>query len=241
VASHLVIIPTYNEADNISRMIDVVLALSVGFHVLVVDDGSPDGTADLVGHRCIQFPDRVFLLSRHEKNGVGMAYVAGFIWAQQAGYDFVYELDSDFSHPPEDLVVMAQLLSSRQADLVVGSRYIDGVRVINWPMKRLLLSYFASMYTRFWTRLPVQDTTAGFMGYRLRVMDCLALDRFQFRGYLFQIVMKFLVWKKGFVIREIPIIFSERRDGQTKMNASIFWEALVWVIFLPLIYQKYYR
>ncbi len=237
---HLVIVPTYNEADNIGRLIEVVMTLSSGgFHMLVVDDGSPDGTAHLVKSVVDQYPGRLFLLPRSGKLGIGTAYVAGFKWARETQYDFVYEMDADFSHPPEALIQMAELLESGHADLVIGSRYIDGVRVINWPMRRLLLSTCASMYTRWVTRLPILDTTAGFMGYRLSILDKIKLDRIQAKGYFFQILMKFLVWKMGFVLKEVPIIFYERRDGQTKLSSGIFWEALMSVLFLPLVYRKY--
>ncbi len=237
---HLVIVPTYNEADNLGRLIDVLMDISgPTFHLLVVDDGSPDGTAQIAKSAAHQHPGRIFVLERAGKLGIGTAYVAGFQWAIAQGYDFVYEMDADFSHPPEALATMAHTLVGGEADLVVGSRYIGGVRVINWPMRRLILSTCASRYARLVTGLPILDTTAGFMGYRTSIFSKIRLDRIQAKGYFFQILMKYLVWKLGYRLKEIPIVFHERRDGQTKLSSGIFWEALVSVLFLPLGYRRY--
>lgn len=236
---HLVIVPTYNEAENIERLISELLVLDESFHVLVVDDGSPDGTADLVLSSQGKFPGRVFLLTRPQKLGLGTAYILGFTWALQEKFDFIYEMDADFSHLPEDLYEMSRILIQNNVDLVVGSRYIGGVRIMNWPMRRLILSYGASIYTRWITGLPIFDSTAGFMGYRASIFKSIQLEKINAKGYFFQILMKYLVWKSGGVLQEYPIVFHERRDGQTKMSKSIIWEALISVAMLPLMYRKY--
>ena len=238
---HLVIVPTYNEAINITRLIQAILALGECYHILIVDDGSPDGTADLVSAQIATDPTRVFLLQRPRKMGLGTAYVAGFKWALSRQFDCVYEMDADFSHLPEDLKAMSLVLEAGETDLIVGSRYIGGVRIINWPMQRLILSYGASVYTRLLTRLPIFDSTAGFMGYRVSIFSKIDLDRVCARGYFFQILMKYLVWRLGGRMVEYPIVFHERRDGQTKMTKSIIWEALISVALLPFIYRRFLK
>jgi dolichol-phosphate mannosyltransferase len=237
--THLVIIPTYNEALTIERILKAVLDQGEHFQVLVIDDGSPDKTAQIVKEIAASLPNRVMLIERSHKMGIGTAYITGFKWALSQGKDFVYEMDADFSHPPQELNTMAQILESGQADLVIGSRYIDGVRVINWPMNRLLLSYFASVYARKVTGLPIWDTTAGFMGYNAQVLESLQLNKIQFKGYVFQIAMKYLAWKNKAKLKEIPITFYERQEGFTKLSSSIIWEAIFSVLLLPFRYKRY--
>ena len=229
----LVIIPTYNEIENISRMIDVVLALDGGFDMLVIDDGSPDGTAKVVRERQAEFPLRLHLIERAGKLGLGTAYIAGFHWALEHNYDYIFEMDCDFSHNPNDL----QRLYDRARegyDVVVGSRYVQGVNVINWPMSRLLMSYCASMYVRTITRMPVYDATAGFVCYSRRALKTLDLDRVQMKGYGFQIEMKYSTYKLGFKIKEVPIIFVDRKEGTSKMSSGIFGEAFWGVLKLKM-------
>ncbi len=219
----LVVIPTFNEADNIPRLLPAVLSQKPDIDILVVDDGSPDGTADLVR----QFQtgsDRVHLIVRRGKMGLGTAYVEGFRFAILHKYQFVFEMDADFSHDPAEIPNF--LKEIEQADLVIGSRYTNGVRVLNWPIKRLLLSYFANVYTRFMIGLPVHDATGGFKCYRRKVLEAIALDRIHSNGYAFQIEMSYKAWKKGFRLREIPIVFHDRRSGQSKMSRSIVYEAI---------------
>ena len=228
----LVIIPTYNEIENISRMIDTVLALDGGFHMLVIDDGSPDGTASVVKQRQAEFPDRLHLIERSGKLGLGTAYIAGFRWALEHDYDYVFEMDCDFSHNPQDL----QRLYERACegnDVVVGSRYVQGVNVINWPMSRLLMSYCASQYVRLITRMPVCDATAGFVCYSRRALQTLDLDRVKMKGYGFQIEMKYSAWRLGLKVSEVSIIFVDRVVGTSKMSSGIFGEAFWGVLKLP--------
>ncbi|MFI3328185.1 MAG: polyprenol monophosphomannose synthase [Rikenellaceae bacterium] len=227
----LVIIPTYNEIGNIARMIDAVMQLPVEFDLLVVDDGSPDGTAEVV--RQLNSP-RVHLMERSGKLGLGSAYIAGFKWALEKNYDYIYEMDCDFSHNPNDLVRLSETLTSKEADVVVGSRYVAGVNVVNWPMGRLLLSYFASMYVRIVTRMKVKDATAGFVGYSKEALSAIDLDRVKMQGYGFQIEMKYTAIKLGFKLRELSIIFTDRCEGVSKMSGGIFSEALFGVLALPL-------
>ncbi len=230
----IVIIPTYNEAENISRMIDVVLNLDGGvFDLLIIDDGSPDGTAEIVRRRAEFSDGRLHLITRGSKLGLGSAYIEGFKWALQHDYLYIYEMDCDFSHNPEDLIRLHEAVASG-ADVAVGSRYIEGVNVVNWPMSRLLLSYFASMYARFFTRIKVMDATAGFVCYHRRVLESIDLDGVQMQGYGFQIEMKYTAIKLGFALREVSIIFTERREGDSKMSGGIFGEALWGVMRLPL-------
>lgn len=230
----LVIIPTYNEIENISKMIDTVMALPDGFDVLVIDDGSPDGTADAVREKQSLFPGRVHLECRSGKLGLGTAYIKGFKWALERNYDYIIEMDADFSHNPADLTRLYHECKDKDADVAVGSRYITGVNVVNWPMGRVLMSYFASAYVRFITRMPLRDSTAGFVCYRRRVLEAINLDKVEFKGYAFQIEMKFTAYKKKFKIVEVPIIFINRQLGESKMNSSIFGEAVFGVIKLRL-------
>ncbi len=231
---NIVIIPTYNEAENISRMIDVVLNLDGGiFNLLIIDDGSPDGTARIAEELSTNYPNRVFIISRPSKMGLGSAYITGFKWALQHGYKYIYEMDCDFSHNPKDLIRLHEAITSG-ADVAVGSRYIEGVNVINWPMSRLLLSYFASLYVRTITRIKVMDATAGFVGYRREVLEGIDLDQVQMQGYGFQIEMKYTAIKLGYTLREVSIVFTERREGDSKMSGGIFGEALWGVLRLPL-------
>ena len=228
----LVIIPTYNEIDNISKMIDTVMALKGGYDMLVIDDGSPDGTAKVVKERQAEFPERLHLLERSGKLGLGTAYIMGFKWALERDYDYVFEMDCDFSHNPDDLERLYER-AEQGNDVVVGSRYVQGVNIINWPMSRLLLSYTASMYARYITRMPVCDATAGFVCYSRRALQTLDLDKVQMKGYGFQIEMKYSAWRLGLKVSEVSIIFTERREGVSKMNTGIFGEALFGVIKLP--------
>ena len=219
----LVVIPTYNEAENIPRLIPAVLSQAPNLEVLVVDDGSPDGTAGLV-RDMMSVDSRIHLLERSAKMGLGTAYVAGFKFAIEHGYDFVFEMDADFSHSPKELPNFLKKIVDY--DLVIGSRYINGVRVLNWPMQRLMLSYFANIYTRFITGLPVYDATGGFKCYRRTVLESIDLDKIKSNGYAFQIEISYKVWKKKFRLVEIPIIFLDRRSGTSKMSKSIVYEAV---------------
>lgn len=237
----LVIIPTYNEIENIANIIDAVMGLSVRFDVLVIDDGSPDGTADAVKQKMLQYPERIFLEQRSGKLGLGTAYIHGFKWALERKYEFVTEMDADFSHNPEDLPRLLTALKEQKADVAIGSRYKTGVNVVNWPMGRVLMSFYASMYVRMVTRMKVRDTTAGFVCWRRRVLEALELDRIEFKGYAFQIEMKFKAFKRGFRIVEVPIVFVNRVLGTSKMNGSIFGEAVFGVIKLRIksLFKKY--
>ena len=230
---NLVLIPTYNERENVSAMVDKVFSLPVDFDILVIDDGSPDGTADIVRERQKDYPDRLHLLCRKGKLGLGTAYLAGFRWGLERDYDYIIEMDCDFSHNPED---MPRLVAAAEegADVVIGSRYVQGVNVVNWPMSRLLMSYCASIYVRTVTGMPVHDATAGFVCYSRRVLECMDLDKVEMKGYGFQIEMKYSAWKLGFKIREVSIIFIDRVLGQSKMSSSIFGEAFFGVMKLRL-------
>ncbi len=230
----LVIIPTYNEIENIGNIIDAVMALPDGFDVLVIDDASPDGTQDAVRSKMEQYPGRVYMETRQGKLGLGTAYIHGFKWALSRRYDYVIEMDADFSHNPNDLPKLYHKCRDNGADVAIGSRYVSGVNVVNWPMQRVLMSYFASMYVRIITRMPLRDSTAGFVCYRAEVLRSLNLDKIQFKGYAFQIEMKFKSWFKKFKIVEVPIIFVNRQLGTSKMNSSIFGEAVFGVISLRL-------
>jgi len=227
----IVIIPTYNERENIAAMIAKVFSLPVPFDLLVIDDGSPDGTAAIVKEHQRKNSERLFLLERSGKQGLGTAYLAGFRWALSHGYDYVFEMDCDFSHDPDDLVRLYRAAVDG-ADMVIGSRYIAGVNVVNWPMKRLLMSYFASYYVRIMTGMPVRDATAGFVGYSRKVLETMDLDTIKMKGYGFQIEMKYTVWKLGFAVKEVSIIFTERREGESKMSGGIFREAFWGVVGL---------
>ena len=232
MASKLVLIPTYNEKENIENIIRTVFDLEGEFHILVIDDGSPDGTAAIVHQLMTLFPDRLFILERSGKLGLGTAYIAGFRWALERDYAFVFEMDADFSHNPEDLPRLLNACENEGADLAIGSRYISGVNVVNWPMSRVLMSYFASKYVRFVTGLKIADTTAGFKCYRREVLETIELDKIRFKGYAFQIEMKFTAYQCGFTLKEVPIIFINRRLGTSKMSGGIFGEAFSGVIRL---------
>lgn len=231
-ADSLVIIPTYNEKENIERIIRKVFSLEKDFHILIVEDNSPDGTADIVKRLIKEFPNKLFIEERKGKLGLGTAYIHGFKWALKTDYRFVFEMDADFSHNPEDLERLYHACKEEGADVAIGSRYIKGVNVVNWPMGRILMSYFASVYVRFVTRMKVQDTTAGFKCYRRKVLETINLDRIKFTGYAFQIEMKYTAWKLGFNIREVDIVFTDRTEGESKMNKSIFKEAIFGVMEL---------
>ncbi len=236
----IVIIPTYNECENASAIIDAVMALPHTMHVLIVDDGSPDGTADIVRGKQKEYPGAVHLLERTVKQGLGTAYIAGFKWSIAHGYDYIFEMDADFSHNPKDLMALYEACSSGGADVAVGSRYVSGVNVVNWPMGRVLMSYFASMYVRLVTGMPVRDTTAGFVCYRSRVLRHLELDKIRFKGYAFQIEMKFTAYKHKFKITEVPIIFVNRVLGESKMSSGIFSEAVFGVVRLK-VYSWFHK
>ena len=228
----VIIIPTYNEKENIEKMIRILLALEHPFDVLVVDDASPDGTAYIVKSLMNEFPQRVFILERSGKLGLGTAYIAGFKWALERHYEYIFEMDADFSHNPDDVPRLYAACAEEGYDLSIGSRYVTGVNVVNWPMGRVLMSYFASKYVRFITRLPVYDTTAGFNCYRRSVLETMNLDDIRFKGYAFQIEMKFTAYMCGFSIKEVPVIFVNRVLGVSKMSGGIFSEALFGVISL---------
>lgn len=234
MSDSLVIIPTYNEKDNIEDIIREVFSLPVNFHVLVVDDGSPDGTADIVKKLQAEFSNQLHIEERTGKLGLGTAYIHGFRWALKRDYEYIIEMDADFSHPPKDLVNLYKACHEEGADVSVGSRYVSGVNVVNWPMSRVLMSYFASVYVRWVTRMSIRDTTAGFVCYKRAVLERIKLDEINFVGYAFQIEMKFTAWQLGFQIKEVPIIFTDRKKGQSKMNSSIFKEAIFGVLFMKI-------
>lgn len=231
----IVIIPTYNEKENIEKIIRAVFGLQKGFDILVIDDGSPDGTASIVkGLIQNEFPDRLFILERSGKLGLGTAYIKGFKWALERSYEYIFEMDADFSHNPDDLSRLYSACAEQGGDVSIGSRYVTGVNVVNWPMGRVLMSYFASKYVKFITGIPVHDTTAGFVCYRRKVLESINLDKIRFKGYAFQIEMKYTAYKKGFIIKEVPVVFVNRREGTSKMSGGIFSEALFGVIRLRL-------
>ncbi|MDR2854191.1 MAG: polyprenol monophosphomannose synthase [Prevotellaceae bacterium] len=230
----LVIIPTYNEKENIENIIRTVFGLSVDFHILIIDDGSPDGTADIVRRLQTEFPAALFMVERKGKLGLGTAYIAGFKWGLQHGYDYIFEMDADFSHNPNDLPRLYAACANDGADVAIGSRYVSGVNVVNWPMGRVLMSYFASKYVRFILGVKIADTTAGFKCYRRKVLETIELDKIRFKGYAFQIEMKFTAYKCGFTLKEVPIIFINRELGTSKMSSGIFGEAFLGVIQLKM-------
>ena len=237
-AERLVIIPTYNERENIEKIIRAVFDLPGTFHILVIEDGSPDGTADIVRSLQSEFAqqekmaNRLFMVERTGKLGLGTAYIAGFRWALEHGYQYIFEMDADFSHNPQDLPRLYEACATGGADVSIGSRYVSGVNVVNWPMGRVLMSYFASKYVRLITGLDIHDTTAGFVCYRREVLATLPLDQIRFKGYAFQIEMKFSAVKYGFLVKEVPVIFVNRALGTSKMNSSIFGEAVFGVMRL---------
>jgi dolichol-phosphate mannosyltransferase len=232
MSDSIVIIPTYNEKENIESIIRRVFGLKKRFHIAVIDDGSPDGTAAIVKSLQTEFPGQLFLIERQGKQGLGTAYICGFKWALEREYGFIFEMDADFSHNPDDLPRLYAACTEEGADIAVGSRYSNGVNVVNWPLGRVLMSYFASVYVRMVTGMKVHDTTAGFVVYRRQVLETIDLDKVHFKGYAFQIEMKFTAYKYGFVLREVPIIFINRVLGVSKMNSSIFGEALLGVLQL---------
>jgi dolichol-phosphate mannosyltransferase len=242
MSDSVVIIPTYNEKENIENIIRAVFGLGKEFDILIVDDGSPDGTADIVKHLIQQeFSDRLFILERSGKQGLGTAYILGFKWSLEHGYDFIFEMDADFSHNPNDLPLLYAACAEQGADVAIGSRYCNGMNVVNWPLGRVLMSYYASVYVRIITGMNIKDTTAGFKCYRRKVLETIELDKIHFKGYAFQIEMKFTAYKCGFKLLEVPIIFINRVLGTSKMNTSIFGEALFGVLKLKWwsIFRKY--
>lgn len=231
----IVIIPTYNEKENMEKIVRAVFSLEKCFHILVIDDGSPDGTTDIVKRLMRdEFADRLFLVERTGKLGLGTAYIAGFKWALERDYEYIFEMDADFSHNPNDLPRLYAACHDEGADVSVGSRYITGVNVVNWPMGRVLMSYFASKYVRFVTGISVNDTTAGFVCYRRRVLKTLEFDKIRFKGYAFQIEMKYTAYRIGFKIKEVSVVFVNRKEGTSKMSGGIFSEALFGVMRLRL-------
>ena len=230
----LVIIPTYNEIENISNVLDKVLNLKILFNVLIVDDNSPDGTALLVEKHIDKYNSRVFLESRNKKEGLGKAYTHGFVWALERDFEYIFEMDADLSHNPEDLIRMYKELDESNCDVVIGSRYVKGINVVNWPLSRIILSYLASIYSRFITGLPVKDATSGFVGYKREVFEKMNLNSILFNGYAFQIELKFKAYKNNFRILEIPIIFKDRIYGDSKMNGDIIFEAIFGLIKLKI-------
>lgn len=237
----LVIIPTYNELENIQKIIAKVFSLEGDFHVLVVDDGSPDGTAEIVKSLQAKYSNRLHIEEREGKLGLGTAYIHGFKWGLKNNYDYLFEMDADFSHNPDDLIKLYNACEQDGADVAIGSRYKTGVNVVNWPMGRVLMSYYASVYVRMITGMPFNDSTAGFKCYHRRVLESIDLDQIRFKGYAFQIEMKFTAWKMGFKVVEVPIIFTDRKEGTSKMDGGIFKEALFGVMYLRLssIFKKY--
>ncbi len=230
----LVIIPTYNEIENIERVVRNIFSQDVKFDILVVDDNSPDGTADKVKQLQQKYKKRLNLLVRHQKNGLGRAYIAGFRWALRKNYTYIFEMDADYSHNPNDLIRLYNACYKGKADISIGSRYVNGVNVINWPMNRVLMSWIASKYVQLITQVPICDTTAGFVCYHRRVLEKLNLDKIKFVGYAFQIEMKFKAYSLGFKLKEIPIVFTDRTKGQSKMDKRIIWEAVLGVIKLKI-------
>lgn len=230
----LVIIPTYNEKENIENIIRAVFNQPLSFHILIIEDGSPDGTAAIVKKLQQEFPEKLFMLERQGKLGLGTAYIAGFKWGLANGYDYIFEMDADFSHNPTDLARLYDACANMGADVAIGSRYITGVNVVNWPIGRVLMSYFASKYVRFVLGMKIADTTAGFKCYRREVLETIELDKIRFKGYAFQVEMKFTAYKCGFKLTEVPIIFINRELGTSKMSGGIFGEAFFGVIQLKL-------
>jgi dolichol-phosphate mannosyltransferase len=234
MSDSLIIIPTYNEKENIGKMLDALMALTFSFDVLIIDDNSKDGTAVIVKDYIKQFPDRIYIEERSGKLGLGTAYIHGFKWALKREYQYIFEMDADFSHNPNDLIRLRDACTEEKSDLSIGSRYITGVNVVNWPMGRVMMSYFASMYVRIITGMTIRDTTAGFKCYSRKVLEALNFDKIKFTGYAFQIEMKFAAWKLGFKIIEVPIIFTDRSEGQSKMSGGIFKEAIFGVLAIKI-------
>jgi dolichol-phosphate mannosyltransferase len=227
--SKIILIPTYNEIENIEKIIRKVFSLPEPFHILVIDDGSPDGTAHKVKELQNEFTDQLFILERNGKQGLGKAYIAGFKWSIERKYDFIFEMDADFSHNPDDLIQLYDACKNDGADVSVGSRYVKGGKVVNWPFNRIFISYGASVYVRLITWMPVKDCTAGFVCYKREVLEAIDLDKIKFIGYAFQIEMKYTAWRKGFKIKEVPITFVDRTEGVSKMSKGIVKEAILGV------------
>ena len=234
MSDSLIIIPTYNEKENIEKIIRKVFSLEKSFHVLIVDDGSPDGTATIVKKIQSEFPNQLHIEERTGKLGLGTAYIHGFKWALAKEYQFIFEMDADFSHDPNDLIRLYNANALDGGDLSIGSRYVRGVNIVNWPMARLLISFFASKYVKFITGMPIHDSTAGFKCYKRIVLETINFDKIQFVGYAFQIEMKFKAWKYGFNVVEVPVIFTDRTEGTSKMSGGIFMEAVVGVIQMKI-------
>jgi len=243
MSDSIVIIPTYNEKENLEKMVRKVFSLEKTFHILIVDDGSPDGTGDIVKMLQKEFPKNLHLEERKGKLGLGTAYIHGFNWSLQRDYGYIFEMDCDFSHNPEDLIKLYNSCAKEGADLSIGSRYKSGVNVVNWPMGRVLMSYYASAYVRVITGMDIRDTTSGFKCYTRKVLETIDLNAIKFKGYAFQIEMKFTAWKFGFNVVEIPIIFTDRQEGTSKMSGGIFKEAIFGVIQMKMKswFRKYER
>ncbi|MDG1283019.1 MAG: polyprenol monophosphomannose synthase [Flavobacteriales bacterium] len=234
MSDSLIIIPTFNEIENIEKIIRKIFSLTKPFHILIVEDGSPDGTATVVKKLIKEFPTQLYIEERQEKLGLGTAYIHGFKWALKKDYEFIFEMDADFSHNPEDLIRLYNANTLEGGDLSIGSRYVNGVNIVNWPMSRLLMSFFASKYVKIITGMPIHDSTAGFKCYRRKVLETLKLNEIIFVGYAFQIEMKFKAWKYNFKIIEVPVIFTDRKEGESKMSSGIFREAIFGVIQMKI-------
>jgi len=237
--SKLIIIPTYNEKENIEKIILKVFSLDVDFDILIVDDGSPDGTANIVKEIQKSYPKKLHIVERTGKLGLGTAYIFGFKWALKNNYDYIFEMDADFSHDPDDLIRLYKACHEEKGDIAIGSRYIKGVNIVNWPMSRLLMSFFASKYVKIITGMPIHDSTAGFKCYKRSVLEKINLEKIQFVGYAFQIEMKFTAWKYGFNVVEVPVIFTDRQEGASKMSGGIFFEAFFGVMQMKI--KSYFK
>lgn len=243
MSDSLIIIPTYNEKENIEKIIRKVFSLDKSFHILVIEDGSPDGTANIVKELQKEFTDNLFIQERTGKLGLGTAYIHGFKWALKKDYQYIFEMDADFSHNPDDLIRLYNACNKEGGEVSIGSRYVQGVNIVNWPMSRLLMSFFASKYVKMITGMPVHDATAGFKCYKREVLETIKFNRIQFVGYAFQIEMKFKSWKYGFNIIEVPVIFTDRTEGDSKMSGGIFREAVFGVIQMKVksFFRKFNR
>ena len=243
MSDSLIIIPTYNEKENIEKIIRTVFSLDKSFHILVIEDGSPDGTANIVKELQKEFTDNLFIEERTGKLGLGTAYIHGFKWALKKDYQYIFEMDADFSHNPDDLIRLYNACNKEGGEVSIGSRYVNGVNIVNWPMSRLLMSFFASKYVKMITGMPVHDATAGFKCYKRKVLETIKFNRIQFVGYAFQIEMKFKSWKYGFNIIEVPVIFTDRTEGDSKMSGGIFREAVFGVIQMKVksLFRKFNR
>ena len=234
MSDSLIIIPTFNEKENIEKIIKKVFSLKKQFNILIVDDNSLDGTASIVKTLQKKYPEKLFIKERSKKLGLGTAYIYGFRWALKKDYEFIFEMDADFSHNPDDLIKLYEMVKNNNADLAIGSRYVKGVNIVNWPMSRLLLSFFASKYVKVITGMPIHDSTAGFKCYKKKILQTIRLDKIQFVGYAFQIEMKFKAWKYGFKVVEVPVIFTDRKEGVSKMSGGIFFEAVFGVLQMKI-------